>query len=204
MGNKTSQLKNFKQAIKLIEPKDKPHILEFGVASGTSLKYIKNLAGKKYEYYGFDSFIGLPEDWVVTKNNLNELVALSSSFDCKGKIPEIPDVNFYKGFFNKTLPDYLKIAKNIAFLHMDADLYSSTKEVLFSLNEFIVPGTVIVFDEWIYNHNEYYNDHEAKAFFEWANIKNREYEFYDFLGPIEHNNMIGECPPEQKTVKILK
>ena len=27
MGNKTSQLKNFKQAIKLIEPKDKPHIL---------------------------------------------------------------------------------------------------------------------------------------------------------------------------------
>ena len=77
-------------------------------------------------------------------------------------------LNFIKVFLNETLPDYLKIAQNIAFLHMDADLYSSTKEVLLAINEFIVPGTVIVFDEWIYNHNNYYDDHEAKAFFEWV------------------------------------
>lgn len=199
MSNIESQTTNIEKAIELIEPTGKPHILEFGVAGGRSLKTIKNNAGNSYEYYGFDSFIGLPEDWVVTKNNTQELVAKKENFNYDGKIPNIPDVKFYKGFFNETLPDYLKIAQNIAFLHMDADLYSSTKEVLLAINEYIVPGTVIVFDEWIYNHNNYYDDHEAKAFFEWVDEKNREYQFYDFLGLADSSGH-----PEQKTVKILK
>jgi hypothetical protein len=199
MSNIKSQTINIEKAIELIEPTGKPHILEFGVAGGRSLKTIKDNAGDSYEYYGFDSFIGLPEDWVVTKDDSNSLVALKENFDYKGKIPNISGVKFFKGFFNETLPDYLKIAKDIAFLHMDADLYSSTKEVLLTINEFIVPGTVIVFDEWIYNHNSYYDDHEAKAFFEWVNEKDREYKFYDFLGIQDSSGY-----PEQKTVKILK
>ena len=40
------------------------------------------------------------------------------------------------------------------------------------------PGTIIVFDEWVYNHSKYYDDHEAKAFFEWVAEKNRTYEFF--------------------------
>ena len=199
MSNIQSQTTNLQKAIELIEPTGKPHILEFGVAGGRSLKTITKTAGDSYEYYGFDSFTGLPEDWVVTKDNSNEMVAKKENFDYKGEIPNIPNVKFFKGFFDKTLPDYLKIAKNIAFLHMDADLYSSTKEVLFAINDFIVPGTVIVFDEWVYNHNKYYDDHEAKAFFEWIDEKNREYKFYDFLGSKDSSGF-----PEQKTVKILK
>lgn len=199
MSNIKSQTTNIQEAIKLIEPAGKPHILEFGVAGGRSLKIIKDASQDAYEYYGFDSFTGLPEDWVVTKDGTNSLVAKKENFDYNGQLPDIPGVKFYKGFFNETLPEYLKVAKNIAFLHMDADLYSSTKEVLLSLDEFIVPGTIIVFDEWVYNHSKYYDDHEAKAFFEWVAEKNRTYEFYDFLGESDSSGF-----PEQKTVKILK
>ena len=207
MGNRESQFKNLKKSFEILEPKDKPHILEFGVAAGRSLKYITEFGGDNYKYYGFDSFIGLLEDWKVTKDEKNKLVAPSSSFCYKGNIPDIPNVKFFKGFFNETLPDYLEIAENIALLHMDVDLYSSAKEVLLSLNDFIVPGTVIVFDEWVYNHNKYYDDHEAKAFYEWVEEKNREYLFIDFLGEFDSQVIDGEWVKqdvEQKTVKIVK
>ena len=84
MSNIESQTTNIEKAIELIEPTGKPHILEFGVAGGRSLKTIKNNAGNSYEYYGFDSFIGLPEDWVVTKNTTQELVAKKENFNYRG------------------------------------------------------------------------------------------------------------------------
>ena len=39
------------------------HILEFGVGEGRSLRLLKALTDKTI--YGFDSFDGLPEDWVM-------------------------------------------------------------------------------------------------------------------------------------------
>ena len=51
-------------------------------------------------------------------------------FNYNGEIPKSEGIKFYNGFFTDTLPDYLKIAKPIAFLHMNADLYSATKEPL--------------------------------------------------------------------------
>ena len=45
--------------------------LEFGVFQGRSI----NIIAEKFpdqKIYGFDSFKGLPEDWVVSKNNTYE------------------------------------------------------------------------------------------------------------------------------------
>lgn len=42
------------------------HILEFGVNSGRSIKQLRNDLSDKYKVFGFDSFIGLPEDWTGT------------------------------------------------------------------------------------------------------------------------------------------
>ena len=50
-------------------------IMEFGVASGESLKYIADHT--KRQVYGFDSFKGLPEAW-------NGLAV--GHFDCGGQI----------------------------------------------------------------------------------------------------------------------
>jgi hypothetical protein len=47
-------------------------------------------------------------------------------------------------------------------LHIDCDIYASTKEIFDNLVDNIVPGTVIVFDE-LYNYPGA-EEHEFKAF----------------------------------------
>ena len=58
------------------------------------------------------------------------------------------NVKLVPGWFSDSIPPWK--AENfgsISFLHVDCDLYSSTRDVLALLNDRIVPGTVIVFDE---------------------------------------------------------
>ena len=67
---------------------------------------------------------------------------------------------------------------NIAYLHIDSDLYSSAKTVLTKLNDRIVPGTLIVFDELInfrlMQKMNTWTQHEWKALTEWRSEYNRE------------------------------
>ena len=152
------------------------HVLEFGVYSGNTVTQLKNLLKNEYEIFGFDSFEGLPEDWVGTPLTIG-------FFNLNGQTPSIDGVTFFKGWFVDTIPEYKKIAKPIALLHIDCDLYSSTIDVLYGLKEFIVPGTVIVFDEWYYNFNdvEENRQHEQKAFYEWVKDFNINYEEYPLI-----------------------
>jgi hypothetical protein len=168
--NKTLNL-----AITLLNSEYK-HVLEFGVYSGNTVTQLKNLLKNEYEIFGFDSFEGLPEDWVGTS-------LTKGFFNLKGQIPSIDGVTFFKGWFVDTILEYKKIAKPIALLHIDCDLYSSTIDVLYGLKEFIVPGTVIVFDEWYYNFNdvEENRQHEQKAFYEWVKDFNINYEEYPLI-----------------------
>jgi hypothetical protein len=50
----------------------------------------------------------------------------------------------------------------VAFLHIDCDLYASTSDVLAGLGDRLVPGSVIVFDEF-FNYPGW-QDGEYKAF----------------------------------------
>jgi hypothetical protein len=128
--------------------------LEFGVHTGKSINY---LASKTTNLvYGFDSFEGLPEFWrqgfVKGHFQLNDL-------------PDVQkNVKLIKGLFNETLPLFLKnnSNNNIAYLHIDCDLYSATRTVFESLKTMIIPGTIIVFDEY-FNFTGWEN-HEFKAF----------------------------------------
>lgn len=74
------------------------------------------------------------------------------TFDTKGKVPALDDkrIKFVKGLFQTTLEPFLKnfISKNRLVIHLDADLYSSTLLILTSFNPFIVPGTILIFDEF--------------------------------------------------------
>ena len=65
------------------------------------------------------------------------------------------NVTLIKGFFDKTINEWKsslnkeqlkKNKKFISYLHIDGDLYSSAIDVLFGLDEFIKPGTIIRFD----------------------------------------------------------
>jgi hypothetical protein len=176
--------KTLEKAVSLINPKFN-HVLEFGVWEGNTIKQLRDSLPKTFKIYGFDSFEGLPEDWVGTPCG-------KGFFTTGGKIPMIDGVEFFKGWFEDTVPQYKQIAKPISLLHVDCDLYSSTNTVLYGLREYIKPGTIIVFDEWYYNHVdvEENRQHEQKAFYEWVNHFNINYE------------LLEEIEPERKIVII--
>jgi hypothetical protein len=126
--------------------------LEFGVASGRTISHIaKSRSGP---VYGFDSFEGLPEDW--------RSGFAKGAF--AGHLPPVPNnARLIKGWFNETLPAFLAAnAGDVALLHVDCDLYSSTKCIFDLLAGRLKSGAVIVFDEfWNYPG---WQRHEIKAF----------------------------------------
>lgn len=143
--------------------------LEMGVCTGRTINLIAVLNPEK-TIYGFDSFEGLPEDW-----DRPDLYIPKGTFHLDWLPPVLPNVTLVKGLFRDTLPVFKeKTLQNrpIAFLHIDCDIYSSTKDVFDLLGDHIVPGTVILFDEF-YNYPNAKN-HEFKAFQEFLASAKRE------------------------------
>lgn len=150
--------------------------LEFGVASGTTMQRFYDVIRdhtdrRDMTLYGFDSFLGLPEAWYTEKVGAFACPPPKSLLDLEVRNNRVV---FVEGWFSDTLPTFLAEHPEPCWLvHIDCDLYSSTKCVLTLLKDRIVPGTVIVFDELI-NYTGY-EDHEIKAFEEFLNESHREF-----------------------------
>lgn len=132
-------------------------IMEFGVARGDSIKKIAAGFPNK-TVYGFDSFEGLPDHW---RENISK-----GAFACDVPTDLPKNVTLVKGIFEETLSPFLKSNKGpAAFIHVDCDIYSSTKTIFDNLEDRIIDGTIIIFDE-IFGYPGY-EDHEFKAFNEY-------------------------------------
>lgn len=145
-------------------------VLEFGVGGGNSIKAIaKHVNGI---VHGFDSFQGLPEPWF---DHLGK-----GRFSTNLQLPSCPEnVQFHIGWFDKTLPEFIKNHKGqIGFMHVDCDLYSSTKVIFDILGDRIGSGTVILFDEY-FNYPGWEN-HEFKAFQEFVAQRGLKYEYFAY------------------------
>jgi len=141
-------------------------VLEFGVHFGASLRQLAALAGQ--DVHGFDSFRGIPEDWHGEARG---------SYSTDGAIPAMPrNVSLHAGWFSETLPAFLDAhAGEVRLVHVDCDLYSSTKTVLEALADRLVAGSVAVFDE--YAGNEHWREDEFRAFQEAAAARGWRYEY---------------------------
>lgn len=135
--------------------------LEFGVFAGISMRYWSNLLKHpEARLQGFDSFEGLPQAW---RHDYPK-----GEFDVGGRVPIVEDsrVEFFKGWFDQTLPKHVFPAHENLFINCDADLYTSTKTALDSCKQIIRRGTYIYFDEF----NDC--DHELRAFGEFLEETN--------------------------------
>lgn len=143
--------------------------LEFGVYNGDTVNMIADLTD--CEVHGFDSFEGLPEDWEACK---------AGQFSRGGNLPQVrKNVRLHVGWFDKTLPGFLADHSDpVAFLHVDSDLYSSARTILYALKEQIQPGTVILFDEYFNYPN--WQQHECKAFREYVEEFSITYEYIGY------------------------
>ena len=148
-------------------------ILEFGVDAGKTINEIAKLFPNR-TVYGFDTFTGLPEDWItVPKGHFNH----------NGKLPAVEsNVKLVKGLIEETLPSFkTSHTDNIALLHIDTDLYSSAKTILTELQDQI-QDTFIVFDEYWNFPN--WKQEEYKAFTEFITETGKTFDY------VSHN---GNC-----------
>ncbi len=166
------------------------YYIEMGVGTGRSINFIAALNPTK-KVYGFDSFEGLPTDW-----DKGDKIFKAGMFGLKrkdAKIPLVKNVIVYKGLFKEILPKFKKqVLKDqaISFLHIDSDTYESAKETLKVLGDNIMPGTIIVFDEF-YNYPRF-EEYEWKAFQEFIQERHLNAQF------IAYNKL-----HEQVAVKIV-
>jgi len=140
--------------------------LEFGVASGTTLKII-TAARDGAGVYGFDSFEGLPTDW--------RSGFLAGMFSVE-EPPDVPGAALVVGLFDDTLPGFLAEHEGIVdFLHVDSDLNSSAKTVLDLVGPRLRTGSVIVFDEF-FNYPAW-QQHEFRAWQEYVERTGVKFEY---------------------------
>ena len=152
-------------------------VLEFGVEKGDSLRWIARHTAR--QVHGFDSFQGLPGDWRGTKETRGK-------FDRRGKLPSVPaNVRLHAGWFDQTIPPFLAATPgSAALVHIDCDIYESTRTVFTLLGERIVSGSWIVFDEY-FNYPGW-RLHEFKAFQEWTAAEGRRYRYGGFSAEKGH------------------
>ena len=157
--------------------------LEFGVFLGNTINKIADYT--EGTVYGFDSFEGLPDIWdlgesIVQKGHYSYTDFAKDSSLANSNTPKVKDnVTLVEGLFSETLSTF-KIKDPITFIHVDCDLYTSTKDIFDYLGCRIKNNCIIVFDEFINYPN--YRNHEFKAFYEWVNENNIEYEFIGMNG----------------------
>jgi hypothetical protein len=140
--------------------------MEFGVWQGN---WLRAMAGvRAVQFYGFDSFEGLPEPWSVYDKGF---------FDLEGRLPDMPpNVQLVKGWFDETIPPFLaEHPEPVSFAHIDCDLYSSTKTVFDLLAPRMVEGTQLVLDDFMLEPG--WEREEHRAFFEFIEREGWTFEY---------------------------
>ncbi len=154
-------------------------ILEFGVATGRTLNQFAKWLPNKF-VYGFDGFEGLPEDWTSR---------MRKGFFARSRLPRVREnCKLIVGWFDQTLPIFKNRIENnaIALLHVDCDLYSSTVTILNNLKDNIVPGTVIIFDEYIN-----YPGWELDEFKAWQEHVAKYNVKYEYIGRVSRHQKVA-------------
>lgn len=135
--------------------------VECGLGEGNTFAMLAYLIGSEDHrpsrtLWGFDSFEGWPEptasdasprnpqkgEWRVSEEMIER------RFEESGINKAFPDLDFIiiKGFFNETLSRFP--ARQIALLHIDADLYPGYRDALINLFPKVIIGGIVAFDEY--------------------------------------------------------
>ncbi len=155
--------------------------LEFGSGSNVrsfrfALKYNRLEAFGDRMLYSFDSFEGLPEPVGIDTHeqwkqgamavSLEQFTEILAQYDAHAGT----DYKTVKGFYNDTLDGAKPAERGItraAFVHIDCDLYESTKSALNYVTDILQDGAILSFDDW-FCFNGDPDKGEQRAFREWA------------------------------------
>jgi O-methyltransferase len=134
-------------------------IVECGTWRGGMIAGIADVLGCRRSYYLCDSFQGLPPAKEIDGDAARAWQAnnsgsqyydncTASEEEARSAMAMSParDYRILKGWFEQTLPKFPP--EPIALLRMDADWYDSTKCILENLADLVVPGGLILVDDY--------------------------------------------------------
>lgn len=140
---------------------DSGAFVECGTWKGGTAAGMVEIGGKKRRYYFFDSFEGLPPakdiDGEAAKRWQADTASPIYYDNCAASLEEFNRVmaktsappgavTAVKGFFEKTLPGFT--CPPLAVLRLDGDWYESTMTCLDNLWDRVMPGGLILIDDY--------------------------------------------------------
>lgn len=168
-------------------------IIEFGIYRGGWINFFcETLERRNWvrNVWGFDSFEGLPKpDEKLDQTSFWTEGMYSASYDVVTAFlrpDQRPYLHLVKGWFNETLtrPPATSIEK-VAYVRIDCDLYSSTLDCLKFLDNRLVDGSILVFDDWMFTREL----SGPRAFGEWLDAgADKKYKF-EYLAFNLHNHL---------------
>ena len=129
---------------------------EFGTYQGETATWMLDYLPEDGTLHLFDSYQGLPRRWSGLPKG---------SFKTEPPSFDDPRVVMHNGWFEDTVN--VLADSNLAFIHIDCDLYESTLDVLWQLPP-LRSGTIILFDEYVHNLGDKPVEDEYRAFTEWV------------------------------------
>jgi O-methyltransferase len=116
---------------------------ELGVYRGGVLRLLCDAANHGRDVYGFDTFNGLPSpDAELDRHKAGEFGGVTVA-----EVQEFcPDSALVPGLFPASA--YFLDGQEFALVHLDADLYTSTRDALAWFGARMAPGGAIVLDDW--------------------------------------------------------
>lgn len=133
---------------------------EFGIFRGFSFWFAEQMAreyaGPDFRLLGFDSFEGLPQPRLASE------AAIFTKGDFKGSHEEVTSnlrkwkadfsrIRLYKGFYSRSFFERLRKSEKfppVSICVIDVDLYESCVHVLDFVKDYLVPGSILIFDDY--------------------------------------------------------
>eukprot|EP00747_Dinoflagellata_sp_TGD_P030881 gnl/TRDRNA2_/TRDRNA2_134926_c0_seq2.p1 gnl/TRDRNA2_/TRDRNA2_134926_c0~~gnl/TRDRNA2_/TRDRNA2_134926_c0_seq2.p1 ORF type:complete len:318 (-),score=39.31 gnl/TRDRNA2_/TRDRNA2_134926_c0_seq2:140-1093(-) len=167
-------------------------VLDFGVWVGGSTRFVAQLLKNHTTVHGFDSF-----DWSRGTSFMDYMnfllgahVARENNITFIDGIPSSNGLNvvFHRGMIADTGPQFLAEVpgQNITLMHIDTSGYETTSEILEMCRMQLVPGSILVFDDWMMSVS-----FEMEAFFDFHRKYDFEYEFTSWGDEIMSRNVNG-------------
>ena len=142
---------------------DKGDYYEFGIFKGYTFLHVQKICEregiKNINFFGFDSFSGLPEVVGADETKHNEFY--KGQYKCQ-KDQVVSNLNtdggvdwkrtfLIEGYFDQSLNDDTRASHpmdKVALALIDCDLYSSTVDVLSFIKDMLVDGSILMMDDW--------------------------------------------------------
>ena len=133
---------------------------EFGLFKGFSFWFAEQMSrdyvGNDFQFYGFDSFEGLPKsevdsDYLYWREGNYAASIEYATEKLKDHGTDLKKVKLFKGFYSKHHFDSLRKSNSflpISICVIDSDIYESCVEVLDFIKDLLVPGSILLFDDY--------------------------------------------------------